>query len=686
MVKRASSSQEKGPAKRPRIRKGTAGAEVDDRNKQLKFKSPAEFFAENKNIAGFDNPGKSLYTTIRELVENGLDAAEAVPVLPEILVTVQQIGSEDYREMLGMEKASERIDEKLYKDVENAAERKKRLAKEKREAAKLKKLKEKAEENGTQGSEKGETSKKARGADSTIFKVTVRDNGTGMAHDDVPQMMGRVLAGTKYRVQQSRGKFGLGSKMALIWSKMSTGLPVTIKTAKKNSAVTICVLDIDISKNEPNILRHEKVKNIGGQWVGTEVSVTIGGSWSKYRPKIVSYMRQMAVITPYAHFLFKYIPEPGREDRGLEIDFTRRSEKMPPAPSEVKHHPSSVNQLLIKQLIGDALPKMTLSTFLSTEFNCVTSALASRLVAELGDDFSPSMPVSSLTLHHIRRIDALLHAARFDKPSGKCLSPAGEYNLRLGIMKEFKPTMVATYAEPADVFEGHPFIVEAGVALGGTVMKPGINVFRFANRIPLLFESGNDVVTQTANKRIRWGSYKISTTTDRIGVTCSIVSTRIPFKGTGKEYIADDAESIQNAVKRAITQCCSQLRSKLARKAAMREAADRKKNIVKYVPDVANAIVKLFESVDEAQPGTRDVFDEITSGGISRETLKNKLLDHVDATDKAEALDLVTSSGRDTQTVETVFLAPLSKASDHVAIHERGTHTVLRLLRSLQKR
>ncbi|XP_042391448.1 DNA topoisomerase 6 subunit B-like isoform X2 [Zingiber officinale] len=50
----------------------------------LKQKSPAEFFAENKNIAGFDNPGKSLYTTIRELVENALDSAEAISQLPDI--------------------------------------------------------------------------------------------------------------------------------------------------------------------------------------------------------------------------------------------------------------------------------------------------------------------------------------------------------------------------------------------------------------------------------------------------------------------------------------------------------------------------------------------------------------------------------------------------------------------------
>eukprot|EP00978_Attheya_sp_CCMP212_P022210 scaffold65976_cov46-Attheya_sp.AAC.4 len=41
-------------------------------------KSPAEFFAENQAIAGFDNMGKSLYTTLRELIENSLDACESV--------------------------------------------------------------------------------------------------------------------------------------------------------------------------------------------------------------------------------------------------------------------------------------------------------------------------------------------------------------------------------------------------------------------------------------------------------------------------------------------------------------------------------------------------------------------------------------------------------------------------------
>ncbi len=51
----------------------------------------------------------------------------------------------------------------------------------------------------------------------------VKDNGAGMRHEDIPDMLGRVLSGTKFGVRQTRGKFGLGAKMALIWSKVGLG-------------------------------------------------------------------------------------------------------------------------------------------------------------------------------------------------------------------------------------------------------------------------------------------------------------------------------------------------------------------------------------------------------------------------------------------------------------------------------
>lgn len=607
----------------------------------LKFKSPAEFFAENKNIAGFDNPGKSLYTTIRELVENALDAAESIHNLPDVSLHIQRIPPHRFRSMLGMDAAPHRVDHSLYKRPPIPEQTTTKNS------------------NLNNNINNPDSHSRPRHTANHVFRVTVQDNGCGMAHDDVPNMMARVLAGTKYCVRQARGKFGLGSKMALIWAKMSTGLPLCVTTSASPSApITHCVLDIDITNNRPTVISHTKSPN-PKTWRGSKVSVTIQGNWTTYRSKILAYMRQMAVITPYAqfHLIFQSNVD-AADSKDLEAIFSRRTDHMPPPAREVKHHPSSVNQLILKQLLGLVKPSTTLVHFLSTQLDSIPRSLAVRLINELGPDFTSHMTVSQLQLNHIRQIDALLHAARFDKPNGSCLSPAGEYNLRLGITKELKPTLVATHAEHADVFEGHPFIVEAGVALGGSGMKPGINVYRFANRIPLLFEAGNDVVTKTARDSIRWNNYKISPTTDRIGVICSIVSTKIPFKGTGKEYIGDDSDVIKASVKRAITQCCLQLKTKLVRRAAQKDAAERKKTITKYAPGVAKALVDLFSQVDNADASTRDVVDKVQSGEITKETLLNKLLEHVQQIDKEQAIEYASATGRDHKKTEMVYLAP----------------------------
>jgi Topoisomerase VI B subunit, transducer len=52
-------------------------------------------------------------------------------------------------------------------------------------------------------------------------------------------------------------------------------------------------------------------------------------------------------------------------------------------------------------------------------------------------------------------------------------------------------------------------------------------------------QGGSDVITKTALKRINWNLYKINQTTDKVGVFVSIVSTKIPYKGAGKEYIGE---------------------------------------------------------------------------------------------------------------------------------------------------
>jgi len=133
---------------------------------------------------------------------------------------------------------------------------------------------------------------RGRGA-KTFYRLTVKDNGVGMAHAAIPDLLGRVLSGTKYGVCQTRGKFGLGAKMALIWSKMSTGLPIEVRSARKGSpTISYYKLDIDIHRNEPAVHAVRLDPNPEPRWRGSELSVTILGDWKYYRSKVKREWRE----------------------------------------------------------------------------------------------------------------------------------------------------------------------------------------------------------------------------------------------------------------------------------------------------------------------------------------------------------------------------------------------------------
>lgn len=60
----------------------------------------AEFFAKNRHLLGFDNKRKALMTTIKEAVDNALDACEEARVLPEIIIEVIDMGNDRFRIMV----------------------------------------------------------------------------------------------------------------------------------------------------------------------------------------------------------------------------------------------------------------------------------------------------------------------------------------------------------------------------------------------------------------------------------------------------------------------------------------------------------------------------------------------------------------------------------------------------------
>src|SRR5687767_6373284 len=80
----ASSAIAKGVA-----RKGRETAEtMASRQKDI---AVSEFFAKNRHLLGFDNPRKALLTTVKEAVDNSLDACEEAQILPNVAVIIEDL-------------------------------------------------------------------------------------------------------------------------------------------------------------------------------------------------------------------------------------------------------------------------------------------------------------------------------------------------------------------------------------------------------------------------------------------------------------------------------------------------------------------------------------------------------------------------------------------------------------------
>ena len=59
--------------------------------------SVSEFFTKNRHLLGFDNPAKALLTTVKEAVDNSLDACEEAGILPELLVEIHEVSEGRFR-------------------------------------------------------------------------------------------------------------------------------------------------------------------------------------------------------------------------------------------------------------------------------------------------------------------------------------------------------------------------------------------------------------------------------------------------------------------------------------------------------------------------------------------------------------------------------------------------------------
>jgi len=90
-------AKKKAAAKKRAAAPPRARATAQSMAKQQREISVSEFFTKNRHLLGFDSPTKALLTTIKEAVDNSLDACEEAGILPDLHIEIVAISENRYR-------------------------------------------------------------------------------------------------------------------------------------------------------------------------------------------------------------------------------------------------------------------------------------------------------------------------------------------------------------------------------------------------------------------------------------------------------------------------------------------------------------------------------------------------------------------------------------------------------------
>jgi DNA topoisomerase-6 subunit B len=579
--------------------------------------SPSEFFYSNRDLAGFSNPTRSLYTAVREFVENALDACDQKGILPDVHLTIKAVDPD-------------KPDPKPYILT--------------------------VKDNGP-------------GIDAEhiplAFGTVLYGSKFGLKQARGMFGLGATMAILYGQITTNKPVTVKSSSDAKIQNQFEILLdiqknkPVIVKhttkeVAKKGLSVSIC-LEGDYSKAGNKIRDYVYETSLITPYASITFDDPKGQKFS--HPRFVKDIPPPpTIIRPHPHGIdverirrmivesqFE-IPtiddamiEKVRKDLGLSVKKLSFTSIMEKAKKKWKTLPRQVrvvialmsflkmdfeklNKIRIEDIdmpnkklfywdFGDSQSKSVdmdpesqyykqltntvqgepLTTFLTKRFQRVgpTTAVKFATFAKL----KPEKRMGTLTNQELVNLsDALQKFDDFMAPDSSCLAPLGAEPLEKGIKKFFNPDFVAVVQRPASAYSGFPFIIEMGIAYGGDIKTGGPHVYRYANRIPLLYDEGSDVVIKVVNDT-DWGRYKVKGEPPFI-IVSHICSTRIPYKTAGKENVADRQE-IERELRLALQFLSRKLSSFMSKRGQAEMAKKRANLYAKYIPMIAEFCTEL---------------------------------------------------------------------------------------------
>lgn len=494
-------------AKKPR-RRATASS-MAARQREI---SVSEFFTKNRHLLGFDSPTKALLTTIKEAVDNSLDACEEAGILPDLDVSIHGL-------------------------AENR------------------------------------------------FRIEVGDNGPGIVKAQIPKIFGKLLYGSKFhRLRQSRGQQGIGISAAGMYGQLTTGKPIIIesRTSRRKPAHRY-ELVIDTLRNQPVIKKDLEVEWEAAH--GTRVAIELEGTYKRGRHGVETYLRQTALANPHVEIQFR---GPGDEET---LILRRASDLLPPEALEIQPHPYGVEVGLLLRMLKETRARR-LGTFFQTEFSRVGPTLARRIVegAELSTKSSPKR----VTAEAAEMLVASIRNVRIPAPPTNCLSPIGEERLLASLQEQIEADFFAAVSRPPAVYRGNPFQVEVGLAFGGNQGADDlISLYRFANRVPLLYQQGGCAVFKSVMST-NWKAYGLQQSRGALPsgpmtLMAHVASVWVPFTSESKEAVASYDEILRE-MKLALQEVGRKLARHVKRTQRRRDADRKRAYIEKYIPHIGIAL------------------------------------------------------------------------------------------------
>lgn len=438
------------------------------------------------------------------------------------------------------------------------------------------------------------------------YKVSVEDNGPGIVKSQIPHVFGRLLYGSRFHsLKQSRGQQGIGISAAVLYSQLTTGKPavITSKIGEGFPAHRVELI-IDTKKNLPRIIKEEMI-----HWEkksGTRVVLFVKGKYVKNRKQSVyEYLRSTAIVNPHTSIIFT-------EPDGNEIIFERVVDELPAQPKEIKPHLHGIELGTLLKMCKDTKAKK-ITTFLANEFSSVSINKAREIVKIAGvEDKNPN----EIGLEDAKKLIDAFKKVKMMAPPTDCLSPIGEMYIKKGLRKEtmmLSPEFISTDTRQPSVFSGTPFMVETGIVYGGNLPKDErVEILRFANRVPLLYQEGGCVITEVI-KDIDWRRYGLEQKGGRgipygpAIILVHVASVNIPFTSESKEAIAH-IDEIKREIRLSLQQCARKMKSHLSKKEKKEKVKNKFLLISKILPEIAR---KSAEMVGKPVPSIDRIISRI---------------------------------------------------------------------------